>query len=32
MRKDPSTLNPPMLTPEPPKLVIIRMGKKTKVL
>jgi hypothetical protein len=31
-RKDPSTLNPPLMTLEPPRLVTIRMGMKTKVL
>jgi hypothetical protein len=32
LRKDPSTLNQPLMTPEPPRLVTIRMGMKTKVL
>jgi hypothetical protein len=32
MKKDPSTLNPPLMTPEPPRLVTIRTGMKTKVL
>jgi hypothetical protein len=32
LRKDPSTLNPPLLTLEHPRLVIIRMGMKMKVL
>jgi hypothetical protein len=32
LRKDPSTLNLLLMTPEPPRLVTIRTGMKTKVL
>jgi hypothetical protein len=32
LRKDPSTLNLPLLILKPPRLVIIRMGMKPKVL
>jgi hypothetical protein len=32
LRKDPSTLNQPLMTPEHLRLVTIRMGMKTKVL
>jgi hypothetical protein len=32
LRKDPSTLNLPLLTPKPPRLVTIKMGMKSRVL